>query len=419
LSRPILHHSDDCQAIVQSIISDVKNKGDLALKILAQKWDNMTNFTSLVSQKEINSAEQHLTPTLKRAIDLAYKNIHTFHVAQRPKDITVTTQPGVFCELKYQAIESVGLYVPGGTAPLPSSVLMQGVLAQLSGAHTIVLATPAKNNHPIHPAILYAAKLCGIQTIVPSGGAGAIAALAFGTQTIPAVNKIFGPGNTFVTMAKQLVVQQVLGLAIDMPAGPSEVLIIADEGATPEFVAADLLSQAEHGDDSHVVLLSTSRLLIEQTQKAILKQLKCLSRIEIIKKSLRHSAFILVDSIEQAFDISANYAPEHLILQLRDGDSYSHCIRNAASVFVGDYTPESVGDYASGTNHVLPTYGYSRVYSSLHLLDFYRTYTVQHVNQQGLQSLAHTILPIAKAEGLDAHANAVSVRLNLSKSIKN
>ena len=315
------------------------------------------------------------------------------------------------CELKYQAIEAVGIYVPGGSAPLPSSVIMQGVLAQLSGAQTVVLTTPVKADETINPAILYAAKLCGIKTIVESGGAGAIAAMAYGTESVPKVNKIFGPGNSFVTMAKQLVAQTIPGMAIDMPAGPSEVLVIADERANPEFIAADLLSQAEHGADSQVILLCNSERIIEKTQQALTEQLAKLSRKDTAEQALANSSLILVDTVEQAFAVSAEYGPEHLILQLADAQPYLSLVKNAGSVFVGDYTPESAGDYASGTNHVLPTYGYSATYSSLNLLDFFRTYTVQTISKNGLRELSKAILPLAAAEGLDAHANAVSIRL--------
>ncbi|MGJ8675637.1 MAG: histidinol dehydrogenase, partial [Pseudoalteromonas sp.] len=335
---------------------------------------------------------------------------------QLPKDIKLSTQPGVVCELKYQAIEAVGIYVPGGSAPLPSSVIMQGVLAQLSGAKTVVLATPVQGDKAINPAILYAAKLCGITTLIESGGAGAIAAMAYGTESVPKVNKIFGPGNSFVTMAKQLVAQTIPGMAIDMPAGPSEVLVIADERANPEFIAADLLSQAEHGADSQVILLCNSESIIEQTQQALTRQLANLSRKETAEQALANSSLILVDSVEQAFDVSAQYGPEHLILQLGDATPYLDKVKNAGSVFVGDYTPESAGDYASGTNHVLPTYGYSATYSSLNLLDFFRTYTVQTITKSGLTQLSKAILPLADAEGLDAHANAVSIRLEAIKN---
>ena len=411
LTRPAVTASKEVEAICIDILNAVKTQGDAALLKMAKEFDKRETPRLLVPVEEINQAEQLLSNELKAAIETAYANVKRFHQAQLPKDIKLTTQPGVLCELKYQAIEAVGIYVPGGSAPLPSSVIMQGVLAQLSGAQTVVLTTPVKADETINPAILYAAKLCGIKTIVESGGAGAIAAMAYGTESVPKVNKIFGPGNSFVTMAKQLVAQTIPGMAIDMPAGPSEVLVIADERANPEFIAADLLSQAEHGADSQVILLCNSERIIEKTQQALTEQLAKLSRKDTAEQALANSSLILVDSVVQAFAVSAQYGPEHLILQLADAQPYLSLVKNAGSVFVGDYTPESAGDYASGTNHVLPTYGYSATYSSLNLLDFFRTYTVQTISKNGLRELSKAILPLAAAEGLDAHANAVSIRL--------
>ncbi|MBC7008430.1 histidinol dehydrogenase [Pseudoalteromonas sp. BZK2] len=411
LTRPAVTASKEVEAICIDILNAVKAQGDAALLKMAKEFDKRETPRLLVPVEEINQAEQLLSNELKAAIETAYANVKRFHQAQLPKDIKLTTQPGVLCELKYQAIEAVGIYVPGGSAPLPSSVIMQGVLAQLSGAQTVVLTTPVKADETINPAILYAAKLCGIKTIVESGGAGAIAAMAYGTESVPKVNKIFGPGNSFVTMAKQLVAQTIPGMAIDMPAGPSEVLVIADERANPGFIAADLLSQAEHGADSQVILLCNSARIIEKTQQALTEQLAKLSRKDTAEQALANSSLILVDSVEQAFAVSAQYGPEHLILQLADAQPYLSLVKNAGSVFVGDYTPESAGDYASGTNHVLPTYGYSATYSSLNLLDFFRTYTVQTISKNGLRELSKAILPLAAAEGLDAHANAVSIRL--------
>ena len=411
LTRPAVTASKEVEAICIDILNAVKTQGDAALLKMATEFDKRETPRLLVPVEEINQAEQLLSSELKAPIETAYANVKRFHQAQLPKDIKLTTQPGVLCELKYQAIEAVGIYVPGGSAPLPSSVIMQGVLAQLSGAQTVVLTTPVKADETINPAILYAAKLCGIKTIVESGGAGAIAAMAYGTESVPKVNKIFGPGNSFVTMAKQLVAQTIPGMAIDMPAGPSEVLVIADERANPEFIAADLLSQAEHGADSQVILLCNSERIIEKTQQALTEQLAKLSRKDTAEQALANSSLILVDSVVQAFAVSAQYGPEHLILQLADAQPYLSLVKNAGSVFVGDYTPESAGDYASGTNHVLPTYGYSATYSSLNLLDFFRTYTVQTISKNGLRELSKAILPLAAAEGLDAHANAVSIRL--------
>ncbi|WP_372767779.1 histidinol dehydrogenase [Pseudoalteromonas sp.] len=411
LSRPAQQASDQLQSRVQLIIDNVKANGDTALLQYNQEFDNNYADELIVSNTEIQNSEALLSTELKTAINIAFNNITTFHKAQLPQRKVIETQPGVVCELRYQAINAVGIYVPGGTAPLPSSVLMQGALAKLSGAQTIVLATPVKGDEQINPAILYAAKLCGVTTLVKSGGAGVIAAMAFGTQSVPKVNKIFGPGNSYVTMAKQLVAQQANGVAIDMPAGPSEVLVIADCGANPRFIAADLLSQAEHGEDSQVVLLSDSETLINATKIEVEKQLQGLSRRNIAEKALLNSPFILVKDIEQAIEVSNQYGPEHLIVQTRDANDIVDKFFNVGSIFVGDYTPESAGDYASGTNHVLPTYGYSQVYSALNLMDFFRTYTVQTISQKGLSELSKSILPLADAEGLVAHANAVKVRL--------
>ena len=411
LMRPALSASKNVEVAVNDIIEQVALNGDSALITFAEKFDKRSNVRLQVPQKEIDNSVKVLSTELKVAIETAYNNIKTFHQAQLPNSTSLETTPGVLCELRYQAIDAVGLYVPGGSAPLPSSVLMQGVCAQLSGAKTVVLATPVNGDKKIDPAILYAAKLCGITTVIESGGAGAIAAMAFGTETVPKVSKVFGPGNSYVTMAKQILSQSQPGFAIDMPAGPSEVLVIADERANPEFIAADLLSQAEHGRDSQVILLCNNTLVIEKTQQAIESQLALLPRADIARAAMQNSSLILVESIEQAFAVSAEYGPEHLILQLGEPEQYLPLVNNAGSVFVGDYTPESAGDYASGTNHVLPTYGYSKVYSSLNLLDFFRTYTVQTISKQGLKALSSAILPLAEAEGLDAHAYAVKVRL--------
>ena len=411
LMRPALSASKNVEVAVNDIIEQVALNGDSALITFAEKFDKRSNVRLQVPQKEIDNSVKVLSTELKVAIETAYNNIKTFHQAQLPNSTSLETTPGVLCELRYQAIDAVGLYVPGGSAPLPSSVLMQGVCAQLSGAKTVVLATPVNGDKKIDPAILYAAKLCGITTVIESGGAGAIAAMAFGTETVPKVSKVFGPGNSYVTMAKQILSQSQPGFAIDMPAGPSEVLVIADERANPEFIAADLLSQAEHGRDSQVILLCNNTLVIEKTQQAIETQLALLPRADIARAAMQNSSLILVESIEQAFAVSAEYGPEHLILQLGEPEQYLPLVNNAGSVFVGDYTPESAGDYASGTNHVLPTYGYSKVYSSLNLLDFFRTYTVQTISKQGLKALSSAILPLAEAEGLDAHAYAVKVRL--------
>ncbi|MBQ4810633.1 histidinol dehydrogenase [Pseudoalteromonas luteoviolacea] len=416
LTRPAISAGVEVQAAVERIIAKVETSGDTALLELASQFDGRVSPRLRVPSIEVEQSEQKLSSELKNAIDQAYDNIKKFHALQLPQTKQLETQPGVSCELRFQAIDAIGIYVPGGSAPLPSSVLMQGVCAQLSGASTVVLATPVKGSETIHPAILYAAKKCGITTVIESGGAGIIAAMAMGTESVPKVSKVFGPGNAYVTMAKQLLSQSVPGFAIDMPAGPSEVLVIADKTANPAFAAADLLSQAEHGADSQVLLLSDDVSFINEVNAEIDRQLASLSRADIAKQAMQNSSLILVNSIEQAFELSAEYGPEHLILQCKDAYAELGKVKNAGSVFVGDYTPESAGDYASGTNHVLPTYGYSKTYSSLNLMDFFRTYTVQTITKQGLTELSNAILPLAQAEGLDAHANAVAIRLNTGKN---
>ncbi|OCQ21994.1 histidinol dehydrogenase [Pseudoalteromonas luteoviolacea] len=416
LTRPAISAGVEVQAAVERIIAKVETSGDAALLELASQFDGRVSPRLRVPSIEVEQSEQTLSSELKNAIDQAYDNIKKFHALQLPQTKQLETQPGVSCELRFQAIDAIGIYVPGGSAPLPSSVLMQGVCAQLSGASTVVLATPVKGSETIHPAILYAAKKCGITTVIESGGAGIIAAMAMGTESVPKVSKVFGPGNAYVTMAKQLLSQSVPGFAIDMPAGPSEVLVIADKTANPAFAAADLLSQAEHGADSQVLLLSDDVSFINEVNAEIDRQLASLSRADIAKQAMQNSSLILVNSIEQAFELSAEYGPEHLILQCKDAYAELGKVKNAGSVFVGDYTPESAGDYASGTNHVLPTYGYSKTYSSLNLMDFFRTYTVQTITKQGLTELSNAILPLAQAEGLDAHANAVAIRLNTGKN---
>ncbi len=413
LARPKLKNAEDLPDQVSSIIKAVRNTGDKALKFYSQKFDAVDN-NELVLSKELQQQQlAKLTAERKDAIDLAYQNIRTFHSAQLPQDIKLETSPGVCCELKYAAFDSVGLYIPGGSAPLPSTVLMLGVPAQLAGCRRTVLVTPPgqPKASDIAPEIIYAAQLCGISEIYTVGGAQAVAALAYGTDSIAKVDKIFGPGNRFVTEAKQQVSQDPLGAAIDMPAGPSEVLVIADESANPTFVAADLLSQAEHGVDSQVVLISNSDTLLEKTLQVMNEQLLKLPRAMIAKKAIDHSRFILTADLDTAAFVSNLYAPEHLIIQTNQDQQLLPKLTNAASIFVGAWTPESAGDYASGTNHVLPTYGYSRTHSSLSLLDFYRRYTVQTISSQGIRQIGPAIITLASAEGLTAHANAVKVRL--------
>lgn len=413
LERPLQQESDSLKQTVKDIIRAVRSEGDVALQRFSREFDKLQTNPLRLADTLQQSLIASLSDELKTAIQIAYRNIRTFHAAQLPENIRIETQPGVVCELNYSALDQVGLYVPGGSAPLPSTVLMLGVPAQLAGCRRVVLVTPPGQPEAsdIAAEIVYAASLCGITEIYTLGGAQAIAALAYGTESIGKVDKIFGPGNRFVTEAKQQVSQDARGAAIDMPAGPSEVLVIADDNANPVFVAADLLSQAEHGPDSQVVLVSPSEALLVNTISELKRQTALLPRAEIAKKALANSRLILTPDLATAVLVSNQYAPEHLIIQTADDQGLLGKLTNAASIFVGPYTPESAGDYASGTNHVLPTYGYSRNHSSLSLADFYRRYTVQRLTADGMRDLGPTIVKLAKAEGLDAHANAVSFRL--------
>ncbi len=411
LARPAISESGLLSQQVENILCTVKENGDQALFDLTQKFDGVKLNSLKVSQAQVDAAKTRLTTKRFNAIASAYENIKRFHQAQITADIRVETTPGVICSLKTEAIESVGLYIPAGSAPLPSTVLMLGVPAQLAKCPRRVLVCPPNKNGQLADEILVAASLCDIEEIYTVGGAQACAALAFGTETIASVNKIFGPGNKYVTEAKKQLSQQVNGFAIDMPAGPSEVLVIADANANAGFVAADLLSQAEHGPDSQVILLSDSQALIEAVQVALTEQLSTLSRADIARKALQQSRLILTIDLAQAVEISNSYGPEHLIIQTDNAQQLLTKLRNAGSIFVGAYTPESAGDYASGTNHVLPTYGYSKVISSLSLADFSRRFTVQEITRQGLSNLAECIYELTDAEGLDGHKRAVSIRL--------
>ncbi|EGM76066.1 histidinol dehydrogenase [Rheinheimera sp. A13L] len=413
LERPLQQESDSLKQKVRDIIRAVRTEGDAALLRFSREFDKLQSNPLRLAEDLQQNLIASLSDELKTAIQIAYRNIRTFHAAQLPQNIRIETQPGVICELNYSALDQVGLYVPGGSAPLPSTVLMLGVPAQLAGCRRVVLVTPPGQPEAgdIAAEIVYAASLCGITEIYTLGGAQAVAALAYGTESIGKVDKIFGPGNRFVTEAKQQVSQDARGAAIDMPAGPSEVLVIADDNANPVFVAADLLSQAEHGPDSQVVLVSPSEALLVNTISELKRQTALLPRAEIAKKALANSRLILTPDLATAAQVSNQYAPEHLIIQTADDQALLGKLTNAASIFVGPYTPESAGDYASGTNHVLPTYGYSRNHSSLSLADFYRRYTVQTLTAAGMRDLGPTIVKLAKAEGLDAHANAVSFRL--------
>ena len=417
LARPAQADTSALSQTVADIIANVANNGDKALFEYNQQFDKvelsgLSGFSGLgLSKETIAQAADTLPDNLKQAIDTAYDNIRRFHEAQCPKDIELETSAGVQCSMHYTPLTAVGLYIPGGSAPLPSTVLMLGVTAQVAGCPRKVLCSPPNNEGSLNPAILYAAQKCDIDEVYLVGGAQAVAAMALGTESIAKVDKIFGPGNSFVTEAKQQVSQMPNGAAIDMPAGPSEVLVVADEHAHPAFVAADLLSQAEHGTDSQAILVSNSETMIEATKAEIEKQLRTLSREEIASQAMQHARFILTENLPQAIEVSNQYAPEHLIVQTNHPRTWLSRIQYAGSIFLGAWSPESAGDYASGTNHVLPTYGYSRTYSSLGLNDFYRRYTVQELSFDGLQSISKAIMDLADAEGLDAHKQAVAIRL--------
>lgn len=412
LSRPAQADNEKLSKIVSDILLQVKHRGDDAIRELTKKFDGIRLAKLRLDDEQIINAKNEISENVKSAIDLAYSNIKTFHQAQLPKDVRIETQPGVICELKHAAIDSVGLYIPGGSAPLPSTVLMLGATAQVAGCQRKVLCTPPDAKSNIAAEIRYAAQLCGIDEIYLIGGAQAVAAMAFGTQSIVKVDKIFGPGNSFVTEAKQQVSTRADGAAIDMPAGPSEVLVIADELADPAFVASDLLSQAEHGADSQAILVSSSKVLITAVQQQVAAQLQKLSRQEIAQKAMQHGRYILTSDIAESVQVSNQYAPEHLIVQTENARDLLPELKHAGSIFLGKWSPESAGDYASGTNHVLPTYGYSRNYSSLGLADFMRRFTVQELSYQGLSNIGNAIMDLADAEGLDAHKRAVSIRLN-------
>lgn len=419
LQRPVLEQKQSLTDAVSQIINAVKQDGDQALIDMTEKFDKVSLSQLSLDSQVANSVLATLSKQGKQAIEQAYNNIKTFHEAQKQQDVSVETAAGVTCELKTVAIDSVGLYIPGGSAPLPSTVLMLGVPAQIAGCPRKVLCTPPfvgdSGNVQITAEIIYAAKLCGINEIYTVGGAQAVAALAYGTESIKAVDKIYGPGNSFVTEAKQQVSLDINGAVIDMPAGPSEVLVIADDNANPDFIAADLLSQAEHGPDSQVILVCHNQQIVEQTQICINEQLQVLPRKEIAEKALDNSQLIVTENLEQSIVISNQYAPEHLIVQTDNARALLPKLKNAASIFLGAYTPESAGDYASGTNHVLPTYGYSKVLSSLNLNDFCRKYTVQEATAGGLKNIADAIITMADAEGLQAHLNAVAIRLEQLK----
>lgn len=395
--------------VVNSILKEIKTKGDKSVIGYAQKYDGLKKQRILIGKEEIESAAKQIDPNLKQAIDIAARNIKKFHSYQRPKSYSIDTIPGVRCERKYLPIENVGLYIPGGSAVLFSTMLMLGIPAKLAGCRRIVVCSPVKEK--MQPALAYATLLVGVDEFYNIGGAQAIGMMAYGTESVSKVDKIFGPGNQFVTAAKTLISNDSKGCIIDMPAGPSEVLVIADEFADASFVASDLLSQAEHGSDSQVILLTTSEKLAGEVVDQVNLQLRELPRSKTAKECLKNSFILMVDSIDEAIALSNDYAPEHLIINVAKAEKYLRKIQNAGSVFIGAYTPESVGDYASGTNHSLPTYGYAKAIGGVSVEAFMKSITYQKLSKKGLQNISGTVIKMAEAEKLDAHANAVKVRL--------
>ena len=408
LQRPAFR-TDLLEKTVSDVLNDVKQNGDAAIRKYTLQFDKVDLHTIAVTSSELNEAEKKISAELKTAIILAKTNIEKFHNAQKEKVVIIEPQPGVKCWRKSVAIEKVGLYIPGGTAPLFSTILMLAVPAILAGCKEIVLTSPPSPDGKLHPAILYTAKLAGITKIFKIGGVQAIGAMAYGTASVPRVSKIFGPGNQYVTCAKQLVNKE--GLAIDMPAGPSEVAIIADESCVPEFVAADLLSQAEHGADSQVILVSDSASVIAEVNKELYKQLELLPRKELAALALENSKAILMKDKIQGMDLLNAYAPEHLIIVCSNAEELAEKVINAGSVFLGNYSCESAGDYASGTNHTLPTNGYAKAYSGVSLDSFVKKITYQQLSKEGIHTIGNAIERMAEAEGLHAHKNAVTLRL--------
>ena len=400
-------------ATVSSVLADVKQRGDAAVKEYEEKFDKAVLTSLAVTEQEMDEAEQLISNELKDAIILAHHNIKVFHISQRFVGQKIKTQEGVTCWQKSVAIEKVGLYIPGGTAPLFSTVLMLAAPAKIAGCKEIILCTPPNKEGKVNPTILYAARVAGVSKIFKAGGVQAIGAMAYGTESVPKVFKIFGPGNQYVMAAKQQV--SLDEVAIDMPAGPSEVCVLADETANAEFVAADLLSQAEHGIDSQVLLITTSESKLEEIQQEVEKQLNVLPRKEMASKALDNSRYVLVGSSDEMIDLSNCYAPEHLIIQTKDYEQLAEKVINAGSVFLGSYACESAGDYASGTNHTLPTHGYATAYNGVNLDSYCRKITFQHLTEEGIRHIGHAVELMAEAEQLDAHKNAMTVRI---KSLK-
>lgn len=408
LERPVINHAD-LQQQVRVVMDAVKRDGDAAIKKFTEEFDGVLLNNFLVSAEEIREAVELVPAALKQAIQDAAKNIQLFHARQLDPVEVVETMPGIRCWRKSVGIEKVGLYIPGGSAPLFSTILMLGIPAKIAECKQVVLCSPPGKDGKLHPAIIYAAQLTGIENIYKIGGVQAIAAMAYGTENVPQVYKIFGPGNQYVTCAKQLIQQE--GIAIDMPAGPSEVCVLADDSADADFIAADLLSQAEHGADSQVLLVTDSASLIEKVQEALAVQLPLLPRKAVAEKAIGNSHLVLMHSMEEAIELVNEYAAEHLIISCRNDEAIAEKISNAGSVFLGNYSPESVGDYASGTNHTLPTNGFAKAYSGVSVDSFTKKITYQKLSVSGLEQIGKTVMLMAEAEGLQAHANAVSVRL--------
>ncbi len=408
LQRPHLDLSQ-LHATVKDVLDDIRARGDEAVKAYEAKFDHVTLETLAVSAREMDEAEGLLDDDLKAAIRLAHDNIHAFHAAQQFEGKRIETRPGVTCWQKSVPIEKVGLYIPGGTAPLFSTILMLATPAKIAGCGDIVLCTPPNREGKVHPAILYAARVAGVSRIFKAGGIQAIGAMAYGTESIPKVYKIFGPGNQYVMAAKQQV--SLADVAIDMPAGPSEVCVVADGNANAAFVAADLLSQAEHGSDSQVLLITTTEQKLDEVQQEVQRQLQDLPRKEMAGKALENSNGVLVHDLDEAMRLANAYAPEHLILQVDDYDALAEKVVNAGSVFLGPYACESAGDYASGTNHTLPTHGYATAYNGVNLDSYCRKITFQHLTGQGIREIGHAVELMAEAEHLDAHRNAMTLRI--------
>lgn len=408
LKRPT-QSFEQIEQTVSEIFTDIIRNKDKAVAKYTQFFDGVFINNFQISEQEIELGIEQVSSDLKQAISLAKGNIETFHKAQLTQKLEIETTPGVICWQQKRAIEKVGIYIPGGSAPLFSTVLMLAIPAQIAGCKDIVLCTPPDKNGNVNPAILYAAKLCGVTKIYRVGGIQAIAALTFGTETIPKVNKIFGPGNQYVTVAKQKATQ--FGVAIDMPAGPSELLVFADETCNPAFVASDLLSQAEHGPDSQVVLVTTSTTVATEVGNEVSSQLKSLPRIQIANQAIQNSKIIISENEQTVMDLINDYAPEHFIIASENPDFFIENINNAGSVFIGNYTPESAGDYASGTNHTLPTNGFAKSYSGITLDSYLKTISFQKISKQGILTIGNAIELMAEAEGLQGHKNAVSIRL--------